>query len=88
MISFTKKRSAISLITVSDIVKAQEAWADAIIAIGQSSLDKINYKQTASAYIDLLYGYNYENGVVLFKPTKAKETPFFDCELLSTSTYP
>lgn len=76
MISLSKKKTNPSLITVSDIVKAQEEWAAAIIKIGKDYTNKSDYIQTASKYIDQLYGYNYENGVVLFKPTKAKETPF------------
>lgn len=57
-------------VTKSEVLAAQKNWGDAIVAIGQSE----NPKQTAMESIDRLYG--YDEGIVLFKPTLAREHPF------------
>lgn len=56
--------------TKEQIVAAQNAWAEGIVAIGKSS----DPKTTASAFIDKMYAYDL--GTVLFKPTKARAVPF------------
>ncbi|TNF66321.1 MAG: phosphoribosyl-AMP cyclohydrolase [Gammaproteobacteria bacterium] len=63
-------------ITISEVIQAQNAWAKGIVTIGNAYLDHKDYQQVAKNLIQQLYAYNYENGIVLFKPTKASETPF------------
>jgi hypothetical protein len=63
-------------ITVSQIVTAQKEWANGIVAIGKLYTSHGDYTKEASDLIDKLYAYNYEQGVVLFKPTKASDTQF------------
>jgi hypothetical protein len=70
------KQKMQSGITVSEVSKAQELWANGLIAIGKAYTEKGNYEQVAKTLINELYAYNYENGVVMFKPTKAKVAPF------------
>ncbi|MCF6776318.1 hypothetical protein L3V83_06990 [Thiotrichales bacterium 19X7-9] len=74
--SLSNQISSEHSITVSEVIKAQNAWAEGIVAIGQAYLDHKDYQQVAKNLIQQLYAYNYENGIVLFKPTKASETPF------------
>ncbi|WP_116963995.1 hypothetical protein [Fastidiosibacter lacustris] len=66
----------LSSITVSEVEDAQQAWGNGIVAIGKAYLDKGDYQQVAKNIINKLYAYNYENGVVMFKPTKARESLF------------
>ncbi|MCF6766226.1 hypothetical protein L3V82_10620 [Thiotrichales bacterium 19S3-7] len=63
-------------VTVSEVIKAQNAWAKGIVAIGKAYTEHKDYNQVAINLINQLYAYNYENGIVLFKPTKAQEVPF------------
>ncbi len=63
-------------ITISEIEAAQKQWAQGLVEIGAAYTSGGNYQQTASDLINKLYAYNYERGVVLFKPTKAVEAPF------------
>lgn len=57
-------------ITQNEVEEAQENWAQGLISIGESE----NPEQRASEVIDELY--NYDEGTVIFKPTKAAEVPF------------
>ncbi len=61
-------------ITEKDVINAQETWANAIVAIGKEYKNKGNYKELAANTVDTLYG--YDEGTVLFKPTKASEGQF------------
>lgn len=63
-------------VTVSKIALVQKEWADGIIAIGAAYTQKKDYKLVAKQVIDKLYAYDFENGIVLFKPTKARDAPF------------
>lgn len=63
-------------ITVEEVEQIQSQWATGIVAIGNAYKNKENYKKVAKNLINTLYAYNYEKGVVMFKPTKAKEIPF------------
>ncbi len=65
-----------NVVTLKDINMAQKKWGSAIVAIGRSYIAKKNYKQVAKNAINDLYAYNFEKGMVLFKPTKAVEKPF------------
>jgi hypothetical protein len=61
-------------INESEIVKAQEMLAEQIVSIGKAYLKNDNYRKIAEKMIDDLYG--YQEGPVLFKPTKACEKQF------------
>jgi hypothetical protein len=63
-------------INTKEVEKAQDAWAKGLVNIGTAYLNKGNYKQEAKNVINNLYAYNYGQNIVLFKPTKAKDTPF------------
>ena len=61
-------------ITEKEVIKAQETWANAIVEIGKAYKEKGDYKTVAANTVDNLYG--YDEGKVLFKPTKAAEGQF------------
>merc|ERR1719199_1124638 len=61
-------------ITMDEVVEAQREWGDAIVRISKTWLDGGDYAAEAGKAADKLYGYGRTD--VLFKPTKAKETPF------------
>lgn len=69
-------QTIVNTITISEVKEAQDEWAAGLIKIGKVYTAKGNYKMAASHLIDQLYAYNYEDGVVLFKPTKAKDDQF------------
>lgn len=54
-------------ITDEMVINAQKAWAQSLLKISKTYLDKGDYKKVASEELDK--GYNYANGIVLFKPT-------------------
>ncbi len=54
-------------ITDEMVVNAQKAWAESLLKISKTYLEKGDYKKVASEELDK--GYNYANGIVLFKPT-------------------
>jgi hypothetical protein len=62
------------IITQEEITTAQQQWADCIIKIGKTFLEKGDVKAVAALCIDTLYAYDI--GPVLFKPTKAAEDQF------------
>ncbi len=62
--------SANIALTENEVIKAQQKWAENIIAIGKSS----NPKPQAKKAIDELYG--FDRGKVLFKPTLASVDQF------------
>ena len=59
-------------ITKEEILSAQKAWGDGIVAIGAAK----DPEKAAMELIDKLYGYDI--GPVLFKPTKASVVEFRD----------
>ena len=61
-------------ITEKEVIKAQETWANAIVEIGETYKNKGDYKTVAANTVDNLYG--YDEGKVLFKPTKDAEGQF------------
>ena len=54
-------------ITDKMVIDAQKGWCNALIQIGETKEKGGDYKKAASDIIDAAY--NYQNGVVLFKPT-------------------
>lgn len=62
-------------ITEAEVLAAEKAWGDGIVAIGKASMRSHRAAVKAAAqHIDTLYGYGL--GPVLFKPTKAAEDQF------------
>lgn len=54
-------------ITEEMVINAQKAWSEALLKISKTHAEGGDYKKVASDAIDA--GYNYQNGIVLFKPT-------------------
>lgn len=61
-------------ITEEEILAAQQAWADGIVAISQVYMAEGDYTARAAQHIQELYA--YAQGAVLFKPTLASEDQF------------
>ena len=61
-------------ITEAEVYEAQKVWGDGIVAIGKAYSDGGDYKTAAAEHVDKLYG--YDEGTVLFKPTKAAAEQF------------
>ncbi len=61
-------------ITEAEVKEAQAVWGDGIVSIGKAYLNGGNYEALAEEHVDTLYG--YDEGTVLFKPTKASAHQF------------
>ena len=75
--AYAKKPYAASLdncISRQEIITAQDVWGQAIVTIGEAYLNGEDYEKLAAETLDQLY--DYDQGVVLFKPTKASEDQF------------
>lgn len=57
-----------------DVIKRQYDWGKGIINIGKIYSENGDYVKAAKDLIDALYG--YDEGTVLFKPTKATDPQF------------
>ena len=56
------------------ILEYQTKWANGIIELGKTKGDIVNSKKLATDFINSLY--DFKNGTVQFKPTKASEFQF------------
>ncbi len=54
-------------ITEKMVIDAQKGWCNALVQINETKEKGGDYKRVASDIIDAAY--NYQNGIVLFKPT-------------------
>ena len=61
-------------ISKQEVLDAQKAWADGIVAISNVYVEKGDYKARAAQHIKDLYA--YDQGEVLFKPTLASDDQF------------
>ena len=61
-------------ITEAEVKEAQQVWGDGIVAIGKAYSNRGDYQALAAEHVDTLYG--YDEGTVLFKPTKASAEQF------------
>jgi hypothetical protein len=61
-------------ITPAEVRAAQQAWGEAIVAIGAAHAQGGDAQAEAQKTLDTLYAYDL--GPVLFKPTKAAAEPF------------
>mmetsp|Transcript_10376 Transcript_10376/g.21853 ORF Transcript_10376/g.21853 Transcript_10376/m.21853 type:complete len:202 (+) Transcript_10376:40-645(+) len=59
-----------------EVVEAQRAWGEGIVAIGKVFTESGDYKARATEHINSLYAYSMPSQQVLFKPTLAAQTPF------------
>ena len=62
------------MITLDNIENIQKEWGDSLVKLGSLKSSKEACNNEADTLINKLYGYN--NGTVLFKPTKAKDNQF------------
>ncbi|GBD87690.1 hypothetical protein BMS3Abin03_01624 [bacterium BMS3Abin03] len=69
-----KLRGKNNIITRKDILKAQEAWGNAIVKIGKLKADRESYEKITDKLLDKLYA--FKNGEILFKPTRAAAIQF------------
>ena len=58
----------------SEVIQAQEEWGNAIVSIGETYLNGGDHQALAADTVDSLYA--YDEGTVLFKPTKASDEQF------------
>lgn len=61
-------------LTTGDVVKLENEWGAGIVEIGKVYQAGGDYKEVAKKLVDRLY--DYDDGKVLFKPTKAAEDQF------------
>ncbi|MHA7819865.1 MAG: phosphoribosyl-AMP cyclohydrolase [Erythrobacter sp.] len=61
-------------ITTEEVEAAQQAWGEGIVSISATHAAGGDYTAAAREHLDTLY--NYDNGMVLFKPTLAAEDQF------------
>lgn len=61
-------------ITVTEIEQIQNEWGEGIVKIGKDYVEKKDYRKTAENHVRKFYG--YDEGTVLFKPTKVKRFQF------------
>lgn len=62
------------MINQEEIMETQNRWGNRIVELGKNYYKKNDYKKTARLLVDEFYGYN--EGSVLFKPTKASRQQF------------
>ena len=72
-------------ITQEDIIAAQIAWGEGLVAISTAYASGGDYATIAQNVLDTLYG--YVDGAVLFKPTLASEVPFRFTEVCAASYF-
>ena len=72
--AFTASLANAQTITKAEVHEAQKVWGDGIVAIGNAYSSGGDYKVLAAQHVDTLYG--YDEGTVLFKPTKAAANQF------------
>ena len=72
--AYTENAATDNRITREEVISAQKTWGDAIVSIGKAYTNKGDYKALAANIVDTLSG--YDEGIVLFKPTKASKKQF------------
>ena len=63
-----------TMITAQEVSEAQQAWGEGIVKIGKVFSENGDYTAAATEHINNFY--NYQEGVVLFKPTLASQKQF------------
>lgn len=72
-------------ITQEEILQAQKDWGDAVVMMGKAYGNNAAYQVLAENIVDALYA--YDEGPVLFKPTKAANKQFRLTEDEATSYF-
>ena len=62
------------MISLKDIENIQKEWGDSLVKLGSLKNNRDACEKEVEILINKLYGYN--NGTVLFKPTKVKDDQF------------
>jgi len=62
------------IISEQEVLDAQKIWAEGVVRIGKTYLEKGDYETELVNFVDDVYGFNL--GVVLFKPTLASVKQF------------
>lgn len=61
-------------ISKSEVLGFQQQWGEAVVKVGKLYLEKTDYKKSAIELVKRFYG--YQEGKVLFKPTRAQHVQF------------
>ena len=62
------------MISLKDVENIQKEWGDSLVKLGSLKNNRDACEKEVESLLNKLYG--YENGTVLFKPTKAKDDQF------------
>lgn len=62
------------MITEKEVIKAQNTWGNGVVKIGALKDNRLECEKFTSEFLDELYAFN--NGAVLFKPTKCEIEQF------------
>lgn len=62
-------------VTEEQVLAAQKAWGEGIVAISKTHTDEGDFKARATEHINTLYAYG-DDGKVMFKPTLAADDQF------------
>ncbi|WP_127960049.1 hypothetical protein [Serratia microhaemolytica] len=73
------------MITEAEVNQAQQAWCDGLIRIGAVYRQGGDYRAVAAEIVDELY--DYQDGVVFFKPTLAHGANTFRCSRKGAISY-
>lgn len=68
------RQNTINMISKEQVIEAQNKWGAGVVKIGSLKDNRQECEDYTSAFIDERY--NYENGPVLFKPTKCAHEQF------------
>jgi hypothetical protein len=73
------------MITQESVVMIQKNWGDGVVKIGSLKSDRRQCENFTSDFLDQLY--NFQNGRVLFKPTKCEKQQFRPTKAEATSYF-
>jgi hypothetical protein len=73
------------MITKEQVLEVQNDWANGVIKIGSLKNNRLECEVFTSDFLDQLY--SFENGEVLFKPTKCKNEQFRPTKLEAKSYF-
>ncbi|MGM0760664.1 MAG: hypothetical protein ACQEUB_13295 [Thermodesulfobacteriota bacterium] len=62
------------MLTIDDVLQVQNRWGDCIVDIGRTYQQGGDYRKAAQDMLNVMYA--FDQGGVLFKPTKATEVQF------------
>lgn len=74
LFSVPSTTNATRVFTREEIEKAQSDWAEGVVEVGRAQSEGANPADVARRLVRTLYA--YDQGPVLFKPTRAADVPF------------